>query len=169
MQPLAVMNSSAAIAGRQWNISKELKDLGYKMRGLCPQNKSMICRVLLVFADINSISFISLALGLMRFLTSEDVSQNQFSWTNPSTAHCALFSCLWAQLFPCTAWIQKDPGESQRLLYMKWEHGESISDTFQVLGFAAFFALVLKKVEHEDEENTVIDGPLSAPGNCLQS
>lgn len=52
---------------------------------------------------------------------------------------------------------------------MKWEHGESISDTFQVLGFAAFFALVLKKVEHEDEENTVIDGPLSAPGNCLQS
>lgn len=40
-------------------------------------------------------------------------------------------------------------------------------NSFQVLGFAAFFALVLKKVEHEDEENTVIDGPLSTPGNCL--
>lgn len=48
---------------------------------------------------------------------------------------------------------------------MKWEYGESISDSFQVLGFAAFFALVLKKVEHEDEENTAINGPLSAPGN----
>lgn len=52
---------------------------------------------------------------------------------------------------------------------MKWEYGESISDSFQVLGFAAFFALVLKKVEHEDEENTAINGPLSAPGNWLQS
>lgn len=92
MQPLAMMNSPAATAGRQWKCSKELKDLGYKMRSLCPQNKSrqVICRVLLVFADINSISFISLALGLMRFLTSKDVSQNQFSWTNPSTVHCFL-------------------------------------------------------------------------------
>ncbi|NXX48353.1 PK1L2 protein, partial [Tricholaema leucomelas] len=41
-----------------------------------------------------------------------------------------------------------------------------ITQPLKVLGFAAFFALVLKKVEHEDEENTVIDGPLSAPGNC---
>lgn len=55
------------------------------------------------------------------------------------------------------------------VLDMKWEYGDSIADSFQVLGFAAFFALVLKKVEHEDEENTAIDGPLSAPGNCLQS
>ncbi|KAF4788793.1 hypothetical protein TURU_157633 [Turdus rufiventris] len=38
-----------------------------------------------------------------------------------------------------------------------------ITQPLKVLGFAAFFALVLKKVEHEDEENTVIDGPLSAP------
>ncbi|XP_041314907.1 polycystic kidney disease protein 1-like 2 [Pyrgilauda ruficollis] len=44
-----------------------------------------------------------------------------------------------------------------------------ITQPLKVLGFAAFFALVLKKVEHEDEENTAIDGPLSAPGNCLQS
>lgn len=36
-----------------------------------------------------------------------------------------------------------------------------------MLGFAAFFALVLKKVEHEDEENMAIDGPLSASGTCL--
>lgn len=42
-----------------------------------------------------------------------------------------------------------------------------VSNVFQVLGFAAFFALVLKKVEQEDEENTAIDGPLSAPGNLL--
>ncbi|NWI70106.1 PK1L2 protein, partial [Todus mexicanus] len=41
-----------------------------------------------------------------------------------------------------------------------------ITQPLKVLGFAAFFALVLKKVEHEDEENTAIDGPLSAPGNC---
>lgn len=68
-------------------------------------------------------------------------------------------------MFSSSAYIQRDPGESQRLLYMKWEYGESISDSFQVLGFAAFFALVLKKVEHEDEENTAINGPLSAPGN----
>ncbi|NWH66986.1 PK1L2 protein, partial [Geococcyx californianus] len=40
-----------------------------------------------------------------------------------------------------------------------------ITQPLKVLGFAAFFALVLKKVEHEDEENTAIDGPLSAPGN----
>lgn len=52
---------------------------------------------------------------------------------------------------------------------MKWAYGEFIANSFQVLGFAAFFALVLKKVEHEDEENTAIDGPLSAPGNCLPS
>ncbi|NXN15255.1 PK1L2 protein, partial [Indicator maculatus] len=41
-----------------------------------------------------------------------------------------------------------------------------ITQPLKVLGFAAFFALVLRKVEHEDEENTAIDGPLSAPGNC---
>ncbi|NXG52006.1 PK1L2 protein, partial [Psilopogon haemacephalus] len=41
-----------------------------------------------------------------------------------------------------------------------------ITQPLKVLGFAAFFALVLKNVEHEDEENTAIDGPLSAPGNC---
>uniref|UniRef100_A0A8C3BVY4 Polycystic kidney disease protein 1-like 2 n=1 Tax=Cairina moschata TaxID=8855 RepID=A0A8C3BVY4_CAIMO len=40
-----------------------------------------------------------------------------------------------------------------------------ITQPLKVLGFAAFFALVLKKVEHEDEENMAIDGPLSAPGN----
>ncbi|NXJ75146.1 PK1L2 protein, partial [Trogon melanurus] len=41
-----------------------------------------------------------------------------------------------------------------------------ITQPLKVLGFAAFFALVLEKVEHEDEENTAIDGPLSASGNC---
>ncbi|NXX17435.1 PK1L2 protein, partial [Podargus strigoides] len=41
-----------------------------------------------------------------------------------------------------------------------------ITQPLKVLGFAAFFALVLKKVENEDEESTTIDGPLSAPGNC---
>ncbi|XP_010180489.1 PREDICTED: polycystic kidney disease protein 1-like 2, partial [Mesitornis unicolor] len=40
-----------------------------------------------------------------------------------------------------------------------------ITQPLKVLGFAAFFALVLKKVEHEDEESTAIDGPLSAPGD----
>ncbi|KAJ7426456.1 polycystic kidney disease protein 1-like 2 [Willisornis vidua] len=40
-----------------------------------------------------------------------------------------------------------------------------ITQPLKVLGFAAFFALVLKKVEHEDVENTAIDGPLSAPGD----
>ncbi|NWY27439.1 PK1L2 protein, partial [Pheucticus melanocephalus] len=40
-----------------------------------------------------------------------------------------------------------------------------ITQPLKVLGFAAFFALVLKKVEHEDEENTAIDGPLFAPGD----
>ncbi|CAM2101117.1 unnamed protein product [Caretta caretta] len=40
-----------------------------------------------------------------------------------------------------------------------------ITQPLKVLGFAAFFALVLKKVEHEDEENTAIAGPLSAPGD----
>ncbi|NXM44562.1 PK1L2 protein, partial [Gymnorhina tibicen] len=40
-----------------------------------------------------------------------------------------------------------------------------ITQPLKVLGFAAFFALVLKKVEHEDEENPAIDGPLSASGN----
>lgn len=49
---------------------------------------------------------------------------------------------------------------------MKWVYDVSIANSSQVLGFAAFFALVLKKVEHEDEENPAIDGPLSAPGNC---
>nr|XP_009943686.1 PREDICTED: polycystic kidney disease protein 1-like 2 [Opisthocomus hoazin] len=38
-----------------------------------------------------------------------------------------------------------------------------ITQPLKVLGFAAFFALVLKKVEQEDEESTAIDGPLSAP------
>ncbi|NXG55348.1 PK1L2 protein, partial [Hemiprocne comata] len=41
-----------------------------------------------------------------------------------------------------------------------------ITQPLKVLGFAAFFALVLKKVEHEDEEHIAIDGPLCAPGNC---
>nr|XP_034975837.1 polycystic kidney disease protein 1-like 2 isoform X2 [Zootoca vivipara] len=40
-----------------------------------------------------------------------------------------------------------------------------ITQPLKVLGFAAFFALVLKKVEQEDEENTSINGPLSAPGD----
>ncbi|KAM9374082.1 polycystin-1-like protein 3 [Phaethornis superciliosus] len=40
-----------------------------------------------------------------------------------------------------------------------------ITQPLKVLGFAAFFALVMKKVEHEDEENTSIDGPLSALGD----
>ncbi|XP_062997536.1 polycystin-1-like protein 2 [Elgaria multicarinata webbii] len=40
-----------------------------------------------------------------------------------------------------------------------------ITQPLKVLGFAAFFALVLKKVEQEDEESTSIDGPLSAPGD----
>ncbi|NXM88594.1 PK1L2 protein, partial [Oenanthe oenanthe] len=40
-----------------------------------------------------------------------------------------------------------------------------ITQPLKVLGFAAFFALVMKKVEHEDEENTAIDGPLSAQGD----
>ncbi|KAM4640248.1 polycystin-1-like protein 3 [Amazona ochrocephala] len=40
-----------------------------------------------------------------------------------------------------------------------------ITQPLKVLGFAAFFALVLKKVEHEDEENTAVDGPLAAPGD----
>ncbi|KAM4767576.1 polycystin-1-like protein 2 [Cyanocitta cristata] len=40
-----------------------------------------------------------------------------------------------------------------------------ITQPLKVLGFAAFFALVLKKVEHEDEENTAIDESLSAPGD----
>ncbi|XP_019360809.1 PREDICTED: polycystic kidney disease protein 1-like 2 [Gavialis gangeticus] len=40
-----------------------------------------------------------------------------------------------------------------------------ITQPLKVLGFAAFFALVLKKMEQEDEENTAIDGSLSAPGD----
>ncbi|XP_042294389.1 polycystic kidney disease protein 1-like 2 isoform X2 [Sceloporus undulatus] len=40
-----------------------------------------------------------------------------------------------------------------------------ITQPLKVLGFAAFFALVLKKVEQEDEENTSIDGPLSTAGD----
>uniref|UniRef100_A0A803TRM4 Polycystin 1 like 2/pseudo n=1 Tax=Anolis carolinensis TaxID=28377 RepID=A0A803TRM4_ANOCA len=40
-----------------------------------------------------------------------------------------------------------------------------ITQPLKVLGFAAFFALVLKKVEQEDEENTAIDGPLSTSGD----
>ncbi|NXO04337.1 PK1L2 protein, partial [Rhinopomastus cyanomelas] len=40
-----------------------------------------------------------------------------------------------------------------------------ITQPLKVLGFAAFFALVLKKVEHEDEDDTAIHGPLTAPGD----
>uniref|UniRef100_A0ABM5EUS9 Polycystin-1-like protein 2 n=1 Tax=Pogona vitticeps TaxID=103695 RepID=A0ABM5EUS9_9SAUR len=40
-----------------------------------------------------------------------------------------------------------------------------ITQPLKVLGFAAFFALVLKKVEQEDEEETSIDGPLSTSGD----
>ncbi|XP_053127311.1 polycystic kidney disease protein 1-like 2 [Hemicordylus capensis] len=42
-----------------------------------------------------------------------------------------------------------------------------ITQPLKVLGFAAFFALVLKNLEQEDEENTSVDGPLSAPGDPL--
>uniref|UniRef100_A0A8C5IHC7 Polycystic kidney disease protein 1-like 2 n=1 Tax=Junco hyemalis TaxID=40217 RepID=A0A8C5IHC7_JUNHY len=42
-----------------------------------------------------------------------------------------------------------------------------ITQPLKVLGFAAFFALVLKKVEHEDEENTPIDGPLPGDSHPL--
>ncbi|XP_053556626.1 polycystic kidney disease protein 1-like 2 [Bombina bombina] len=40
-----------------------------------------------------------------------------------------------------------------------------ITQPLKVLGFAAFFALVLKKVEPEDEEETNLNGKLSAPGD----
>ncbi|XP_056382167.1 polycystic kidney disease protein 1-like 2 [Hyla sarda] len=40
-----------------------------------------------------------------------------------------------------------------------------ITQPLKVLGFASFFALVLKKVEPEDEEETTINGDLSAPGD----
>ncbi|XP_044125233.1 polycystic kidney disease protein 1-like 2 [Bufo gargarizans] len=40
-----------------------------------------------------------------------------------------------------------------------------ITQPLKVLGFAAFFALVLKKVEPEEEEETTINGELSAPGD----
>ncbi|XP_071973672.1 polycystin-1-like protein 2 isoform X2 [Engystomops pustulosus] len=40
-----------------------------------------------------------------------------------------------------------------------------ITQPLKVLGFAAFFALVLKKVEPEDEEETTINGELSAKGD----
>ncbi|KAM4723032.1 polycystin-1-like protein 2 [Rhinophrynus dorsalis] len=40
-----------------------------------------------------------------------------------------------------------------------------ITQPLKVLGFAAFFALVLKKVEAEDEEETSINGQLYAPGD----
>lgn len=36
---------------------------------------------------------------------------------------------------------------------------------FQVLGFAAFFALVLKRVEDEEEPVVPLLGHLSGPGN----
>lgn len=36
---------------------------------------------------------------------------------------------------------------------------------FQVLGFAAFFALVLKRVEDEEEPVASLPGRLSGPGN----
>ena len=38
----------------------------------------------------------------------------------------------------------------------------------QVLGFAAFFALVLKKVEDEDEPVVSLPGHPSGPGNGAQ-
>ncbi|KAM4614101.1 polycystin-1-like protein 2 [Discoglossus pictus] len=41
-----------------------------------------------------------------------------------------------------------------------------ITQPLKVLGFAAFFALVLKKVEAEDEEETPLNGKLSAPGDA---
>ncbi|KAM4017468.1 polycystin-1-like protein 2 [Anomaloglossus baeobatrachus] len=40
-----------------------------------------------------------------------------------------------------------------------------ITQPLKVLGFAAFFALVLKKVEPEDEEEATINSDLSAPGD----
>ncbi|CAJ0940606.1 unnamed protein product [Ranitomeya imitator] len=40
-----------------------------------------------------------------------------------------------------------------------------ITQPLKVLGFAAFFALVLKKVEPEDEEEATINGDLSTPGD----
>ncbi|XP_063800339.1 polycystin-1-like protein 2 [Pseudophryne corroboree] len=40
-----------------------------------------------------------------------------------------------------------------------------ITQPLKVLGFAAFFALVLKKVEPEDEEETALNGDYSAPGD----
>ncbi|XP_029466481.1 polycystic kidney disease protein 1-like 2 [Rhinatrema bivittatum] len=40
-----------------------------------------------------------------------------------------------------------------------------ITQPLKVLGFAAFFALVLKKVEHEDGDERTIDGPLSGLGD----
>ncbi|XP_040185090.1 polycystic kidney disease protein 1-like 2 [Rana temporaria] len=40
-----------------------------------------------------------------------------------------------------------------------------ITQPLKVLGFAAFFALVLKKVEPEDEEDTALNGKLSTPGD----
>ncbi|XP_064414889.1 polycystin-1-like protein 2 [Latimeria chalumnae] len=40
-----------------------------------------------------------------------------------------------------------------------------ITQPLKVLGFAAFFALVLKKAEQEDEEGTTIDGPLTGLGD----
>ncbi|XP_069463204.1 polycystin-1-like protein 2 isoform X2 [Ambystoma mexicanum] len=38
-----------------------------------------------------------------------------------------------------------------------------ITQPLKVLGFAAFFALVLKKVEPEDEDEAAIEGPLACP------
>lgn len=40
-----------------------------------------------------------------------------------------------------------------------------ITQPLKVLGFAAFFALVLKKVEPEDEDEAAIEGPLTCPGD----
>ncbi|XP_078524933.1 polycystin-1-like protein 2 [Lissotriton helveticus] len=40
-----------------------------------------------------------------------------------------------------------------------------ITQPLKVLGFAAFFALVLKKVEPEDEDEAAIEGPLACPGD----
>lgn len=44
-----------------------------------------------------------------------------------------------------------------------------IAGVFQVLGFAAFFALVLKRVEDEEEPVASLPGRLSSPGNGAQA
>lgn len=41
-------------------------------------------------------------------------------------------------------------------------------DIFQVLGFAAFFALVLKRVDDEEDTVALLPGHLLGPGNVPQ-